>query len=572
MSQKKKRRIRDLEKQTVAPLKEVAVVKKVLGIREIIKENWKFLMVIIVGVILVYFNGMNADFVSDDYAAITQNPGITNFWVTMGFKSVPGICNYILAVLFGVKSPMPFHLLSLSLYIVVCLLAFIFVYLLYNRKLAIFTLLLFAFHPVHVEAVTWISGRPYLLTTLFVLAALIGTIMYLNTKKYTYILVMAVSLVLMFFTDKIRGFSYFLILGLISVVFNERFKLLSDWKKYMKFLILPIIVVAIFAYPMAIKRIGDVNSGYNTSESIFYNPFFQYPTAITKYLQLLVLPLDLTLYHTMYIIPEWINWAVILTFIGSLGYFYFKNKNLFFWLALIFLASAPSMLPVKVSWLVAERYVFFGSLGFCAFLSIILIKIWEKSKVVAVGLLGLILGMYGVRTYLRNIDWQTNHNLWVRTCQVSPNSHNAWNNIGDDYDKLKQYDNAVKGFTQSTVVKPNYADAYHNRANIFFKTGRLDLARDSYNTALSYSPGLYQTYLSLVQIDLTENRLDLALDHSQKALQIQQNNPQAWYVFGVVLLNSGNQDKAKEAFKNALVLVPDFQPAKDALIMLMSKT
>jgi tetratricopeptide (TPR) repeat protein len=132
--------------------------------------------------------------------------------------------------------------------------------------------------------------------------------------------------------------------------------------------------------------------------------------------------------------------------------------------------------------------------------------------------------LYSARIFFRNIDWNTNHNLWVNTCQVSPNSHNAWNNIGDDYDKLAsaettndgkltQYYNAIKGFTQSTVIKPNYADAYHNRANIFFKIGRLDLARDSYETAIYYSPNLYQTYLSLTQIDLMQNNLQLAYQH-----------------------------------------------------------
>ena len=172
---------------------------------------------------------------------------------------------------------------------------------------------------------------------------------------------------------------------------------------------------------------------------------------------------------------------------------------------------------------------------------------------------------YGVTIYIRNINWKTNHNLWVNTCQVSPNSHNAWNNIGDDYDKLKDYPNAIKGFTQSVLVKPNYADAYHNRANILFKIGNLDLARESYEIALRFSPTLYQTYLSLTQIDLMQKRGDLALAHASKAVELQPNDLQSNYILGVVYAQTGKLNEAKSIFQKILTVYPGYQAAREAL-------
>jgi len=206
-----------------------------------------------------------------------------------------------------------------------------------------------------------------------------------------------------------------------------------------------------------------------------------------------------------------------------------------------------------------------GSVGFCLFLALIFLILAERYERVAVGVFLTLMMVYSVRVFLRNINWQTNHNLWVNTCQVSPNSHNAWNNIGDDYDKLGQYENAVKGFTQSTVIKPDYADAYHNRANIFYKTGRLDLARESYNMAVSIAPNLYQTYASLSQIDLNEGEAELAIEHSQKLVELQPDSPQSHYIFGVILARVGLIDKAKEEFRLTLVLDADFKPARDGL-------
>jgi hypothetical protein len=314
--------------------------------------------------------------------------------------------------------------------------------------------------------------------------------------------------------------------------------------------------------------VNIVNSGINESGSIFYSPFFQYPIAVAKYLQLMMVPTDLTLYHTMFPLPGWLNWIILLLYIALVINFWFKNKVWFFSLFFIFAATLPSMAPVKVSWLVAERYAYLGTLGFAMFLGLIFMKLSQKLKLIPAVLLISLISVYIVRIYLRNNDLSTNHLLWVNTCQVSPNSHNAWNNIGDDYDKLKDYANSVKGFTQSTIVKPNYADAYHNRANIFFKLGRLDLARESYDTALRFNSGLFQTYLSLVQIDLNEKKYDLALQHINKSIEFEPNNPQNLYILAVVYAQTGKIEEAKNVLKTILNKFPNYALAKSALLEL----
>ena len=390
--------------------------------------------------------------------------------------------------------------------------------------------------------------------------------MLLRTKNRSYLWLTALFELLAVFSDKVRFLSLFLII--VCYVLTYRRSLGVNIKKFLLVVFGLLVLSFVYLTPSIILRTNVVNSGYNRSDAIFYNPLFQYPTSIAKYLQLIFLPVDLTLYHTMYIFPLWLNWLITLTYLTCVIYFYFKNRDIFFSLAFIFLAAAPSMAPVKVSWLVAERYMFLGSLGWCMFMGILLQKIGENTRVLKWVILGSFMVIYGVRIYSRNIDWNTNHNLWVNTCQVSPNSHNAWNNIGDDYDKLKDYENAIKGFTQSTVVKPDYADAYHNRANIFFKIGRLDLARDSYTTAIGLSPGLYQTYFSLVQIDMMEHKLDLALEHAQRAVQIQPNNPQSLYVLGVVYAQRGDAVTAMKIFKQVASQYPKFTLARDALMAL----
>ena len=574
MSQKKLKKLRKLE--AVNSAKEV-VLEPILGFRQIIKNNWKFLLLLIVGTFVLYFNGLHGDFVSDDYATITQNPDIKNFSVMLKMKSVPSISNSIIAIFFGTTSSFPYHLHNLILYLLILVVAFVFVYLVTKNKLtSMLTLILYAVLPVHTETISWISGKPYLFVAFFLLLSLNLLILFLNKKEKKYLYLLIPSLFFLFFSDPIRG-SAIIIVGLLYFLtfrksFNNKFKL---WPIFIALLIV-VSVLAIYAWPMIQARISAVNGGYNGSDSVFYNPFFQYPTSITKYLQIMLVPTDLTLYHTMYILPEVLNWLILLTFISATGYFYFKDKKIFFALAFIFLATAPSMAPVKVSWLVAERYVLLGSLGLCLFLVLFFQRFDKKWKIPFLILFVIVSGLYSVRVYLRNIDWKTNHLLWVSTCQYSPNSHNAWNNIGDDYDKLaqlettdagkyNQYLNAIKGFTRSTIVKTNYADAFHNRANIFYKINRYDLARDSYETALYFGPSLYQSYFSLLQIDLIEKRYDLAMDHLNRLHTAKPNDIQVYYVTAVVYANAGMVDDAKKLLNQILQSYPQFQQAQDLL-------
>ena len=567
MSQKKLKKIRRVETKLDLKIDRISLPRFI----DIIKNSWKFLLLITFLGFCLYANGVSGNFVSDDYATISQNPLIGSFKYTMSYASFGNsmnLTNYFVYKIFGNTSPIPYHLMSLLWFSVFNILAFVLIKLISkNDWVAKFTLLLFVFHPIHVEAVSWIAGRIYLILAVYILISVISFIYYFDTGKNKYLLLSLAFFIIAFCTDRPRPFGIFLIVALYSILIGWK-NSLGKYTKFLGFVLVLGIIALVVSWPNIINRINIVNGGINATDGIFYNPFFQYPTAVANYLQLLYFPVDLTLYHTMYILPNWLNWFIFINYLALIIYFYFKDKRYFWALSFIFVSIAPSMSPVKVSWLVAERYMFLGSLGFCMFLGLLIESGMNKFRIVTPVLLISILIYYGVRTITRNTDWSTNHNLWVNTCQVSPNSHNAWNNIGDDYDKLKQYDNAVKGFTQSVLVKPNYADAYHNRANIFFKAGRMDLARESYEIAIKFSPSLYQTYLSLTQIDLLEKRTDMALFHASKAVEYQPGNPQVLYVLGVVNAQIGRIEEARNIFKTILVQFPDFQTAKNALLEL----
>ena len=109
MSQKKLKKLRKLE--NVNPVVKVAT-EPVKGVRQIIKENWKFLLGLCVGIFVLYFNSLHGAFVSDDYASIPDNTGIMSFSnQTKGL--IGGLINWLIAVTFGIKNPIPYHVFCL---------------------------------------------------------------------------------------------------------------------------------------------------------------------------------------------------------------------------------------------------------------------------------------------------------------------------------------------------------------------------------------------------------------------------------------------------------------------------
>ncbi len=572
MSQRKIKKLRNKEKTDEILTQGAEVVKH--SIRNILSKNKVFLLLISIGILCLFFNGIRGDFVSDDYATIINNSEIGSLNYFDGNITPVMLANFLVGNIFGIH-PIPYHIFSVLFYIFTCWTAFIFLNFVTSERIAKIALGLFAGMSIHVEAVTWISGKPYLFIAFFVMFSTITFIKYLEEDKPRFLVYSAISFLLALLADIPRPFSIFLVIFLYLVMTNNR-QYWQKSKKTIPYIGLLLITSFLIKLPTITNRVQLVNGGYNATDSIFYNPFFQYPTGIPKYLQLILFPVDLTLYHTMYILPVWLNWMIFLSYIGLLIVTFKRNKNIFFGLSFFLLTLLPSMAPIKVSWLVAERYGLLPSLGIAMVMATVIDDLWKRRKEAAIVVMSGWCVFYAVRTYLRNIDWQTNHNLWVNTCQVSPNSHNAWNNIGDDYDKLaaeatndtekmNQYYNAIKGFSQSTIVKPNYADAYHNRANILYKIGRLDLARDSYETALYYTPTLYQTYLSLVQIDLLEGKIQLAMEHANKAVEIQPNDPQSAYVVAVVYAQGGEFEKAEQILKNILQAYPNYTQASETL-------
>lgn len=485
------------------------------------------IMLLFLGIIIfaVYANALTAEFVSDDILGLVNNPEVRRL---THIGSSPQILlrqfyNFLFINFFGLR-PVAFRLGNILFHLGTSFVLYLIVKLISNKKAAAIAAVLFAIHPIAIESVTWISGGVY---PQFAFFFLLSFLLYLFSKKYPkYYKYSLLSFALCILTSADKTLSLALIFPLYEFLLGN---LKQNWQKTGSFVGLSAIwAVVIFGFAGAVtQRSQDLSTSYY-GEGGFYNPLIQIPAAISTYLELTVWPADLTLYHSElnFAPPEYaVRVLVTLIFFGSYTYSYFKNKKIFFFLSVMLISLAPFLTPLKIAWVVAERYFYLGLAGLLATVSVLFVNIFKNLNIkISYFVLAILAVALSVRTIDRNMDWRNQDTLWIATARSSPSDPQTHNNLGDVYSRAGDYEAAEAEFKLAIALNPNYADAYHNLALTQYKIGKIDEAVANFQKALEIRSNLWQSHAQLAQIFYEQENYKKALEHVQKALAINPDN------------------------------------------------
>ncbi len=495
------------------------------SLRRFFSNNFKVFILLFCAVFLVYFNAIGNDFVSDDLDAIAENKNIGQFGFALsspiGF--VQGLIHFIAHHLGG-GAPTYFHFFNILFHLGSTFLVFILLSLLAKKRVAIFSALIFAVHPILVEAVTWISGMPYTLYGFFFLLSFYFYILSSSNKKYLYY---SLGTFLLALLSSEKAVVLVLIFPLYEIVFGN-FK--ANWKKSLVFAILGLVLAIIYLQGVG-HKIESVDTEYHKNASGLYNPLFQVPVALSNYFGLIFWPHKLTLYHTETVYPFKIIvlfWIITLLYFSLIFYGWRKNKSLFFWLAFFLITLLPTLTPLKIAWVVAERYAYLGTLGIIVTFSLSLDWLLEKNNVrfrpVIYSLVGILVILLSARSLIRNTDWKSEESLWTATAKTSPSGPNIHATMGEIYKKQGDLEKAEEEFKKAIEINPRYADGYHNLATFYQHYGRNDEAIPNYLKAIEYKPRLWQAYQGLAGIYFKQGDYFKARDYVKKALEIDPAN------------------------------------------------
>lgn len=566
----------------------LAKIKSFSFKRFLTKYKW-YLLGLIAVCFLAFGNSFNNEFLSDDIAGISLNEEIGK--TKNIFSSITVVQNflfYLITNIFG-KSFFWFRIINNFIpHIAVVLGVFVLAYLLFDEKVALFASLLTAVHPILVEAAVWIAAGVYARYSAFLIWGLIFYILSIKKDNYIYTSLGLFALGL-FSTEKALVY-----IGLLFLLFFCFGIYNSNWKRTVIIFGGTTIVFGIIYLSLLWPRAEQMQTDYYEDPLIKTNLFNDISLAIGNYLRLFVWPDKLTLYHSDLAYGKFdlmIKLILLGIYVLGLLWSFIKNRKIFFTLFWLVVCISPTLLPIKIAWLVAERYVYLGAIGLIMLMAMGLAKFTEKRKNEGFGYLIFALVFCGglMRTIVRNNDWQNQDNLWLSAATTSPSSAQNYNNLGDLYGRRGEFPKAIEAFSQAIVLKPDFADAYHNLGNIYQQIGDSNLAAEYYYKAYQIDQRLWQSAQNLAYLFYLNKNYEEALSWVDRAIEIvlsgnaynsikngrevSEIHPATYGLLslrGFVLLDSGNKEEATKMFEQAINIDPKGEMAREGLAKVKS--
>lgn len=544
----KKDRLKKIESETQNPL----------SIMDFYSKNKWRVWLLVGSIILVYLNSLSGGFVSDDVASIVMDKTVQNPFRPYNLTSVKGSLLSLTYIVFG-QNPLPYHIENLILHILVTLTAFFFLGRLVNRHLAFLTMIIFAVHPLNSESVSWISGRAYPLYALFLILALLFYNKAKATVKNRYLwhLVAGFSFLLSFSANP-----FAIIFPLVLLIYEISFgDLKQNFKLVLAYGVLAAARLFLFRQDVLI-RLNFVQSAQPSSTNNFSDLILSPLISFWSYIYLFLFPKDLTFYHED--LTEFGQFRYVLILLTTalafvLPLIFKHSRALFFAITFYVISLGPSLSPLKVSWVIAERYSYLGNIGL-AFIAVYILDTIRRKinlKQSHLHLIILILSLFlGLRTIIRNFDWQSVDSLWLATVKTSPNSSKAWNNMGDYYGRHGDMQASFNAFVKATQINHAYPDAWHNAGNVLVQVGKYDESIPYFEKSLEFNPNLIEAYNNLALVYHKKEDQEKSRSLISKSLQIDPTAVKTYTLLAVIEFENRDLVKAKAAMNKALELDP----------------
>lgn len=490
----------------------------------------------------LYWNSMHNDFVNmDDLDLIVRNQYIKELtWTNVKAMFSPGVVgayqpvrtlSYAIDYHFWKLNPFGYHLTNVLCHVLNTCIVFLLIKILrQGTPTATLTALLFAVHPLHVEAVTWLSGRRDVLSALFVLLSLFGYIISRNTKGFSLRIAwygISIAVCCLGLLSKASA----VVLPVLLVLYDGTFGVPSECilrtriRHVMRSIgyYVPFVVITagfLWIFVSASQASGVARPVYHGGSGL--TTFFTMARVFAEYVYQFIVPTNLSLTYGVRIIstpwePAFLIAALTLTGMAILAGIAWKHAQIVFfgiaWWA-ITLLPVSNILPIAV--VKADRYMYVPSIGCCLILAWLLNRGWmtlrkiegrggEKRFVQGMYwlMIGTILVSYGWLTIRRNRDWLNSEILWNATLETHPDSPIALNNLGLVYAEQGDYERAINLYQYLLHKHPQQhkiETVYTNLGDAYVGNEQSNEALNAYQQALEHNPEYIEAYLGLGRV------------------------------------------------------------------------
>ncbi|MBI5806438.1 tetratricopeptide repeat protein [candidate division TA06 bacterium] len=521
---------------------------------------------LLLAVALVYGQTIRFGFVGyDDVSLVSRQAGqaldlgrIKAAFSESAFGSGPGLFFYrpLLAVsilfdsfLAGNKHWI-YHLNNLLFHIAAVWLAFgLFVILKYIRPAAFAAAMILAVHPVLASAVSWLPGRNDSMLAVWVLAAMMFHLRFLETKRIINLAAQGVCFLAALFTKETA-------LAFPGAALGAIFLLTDNGVEKSRKVILSVLtwLAAILLWYLARS---SAMAMYDPAPLSFLLPREVLITLVSVFGRI-GLPFDLTLVRDLKDINLVYGLISLAALIAAAVIGGIRNKRTFtfgvIWFGLFLL---PGLFLAGDTNAFLDHRLYLPLIGFLILLlelKILDLPAGGKKREIGCFFLALLLGAL---SFAYSRSFKDDLSCWTRAVKKSPNSALAHNALGLVYSQRNNPQAAEKEYLKARQISPKFVKAGLNLGILYLKNGRPESAGQVLQEVLAVRPDLPGANYNLGVAYQQKGQEDSALYHYQQELENDPRNEGALAGTGTIYHQRGDLGQALCYYRKALEIKGD---------------
>jgi tetratricopeptide (TPR) repeat protein len=515
--------------------------------------RWGKIFLIFFITFLVYFNSIFNPFIWDDFSLIVNNPYIRSFknfkfyFITDLFRG--GSSNFYrplqtisYAIIYKIfkLNPVGYHLLNIFLHTGCAILIFVLLRDIYGEKISFFVSLLWAIHPVNTEAITYISGTADPLFLFFGLLSI-----YFYRKNFLLSLL----------------FYLFSLLSKEMAIIIPLFLLLYLWVRNEKIdkKIIPLFILAITYGILRLTVLSFQKQEAQPFISRFYTSFKSY----IFYFFLIIFPLILSMARAF----PYLNTPFDIYFLTGFFLFLislylvwkFKNSKKIVFPYLFYLTNffAVSGLFTNINATISEHFIYSGLLGILLYFVLLIEKV--KLKNLKILIIFLIFSFYGVRTILRNYDWNDPIKFYEKSLKYGFKHKKIYYNLAYSYAGKGEYEKALEIFK---IIEPLYKNkklVYNGISICLYNLGKYKEAEEYCKKILKIDPydPVSITTLATIYYNKKEKPLSEIINLLKICIEKNPAYREAYILLGRIFYENGNFKESAKYFKISVFMNPE---------------
>lgn len=537
----------------------------------------KFSLLIFFLSFIIYSNSLGGEFLYDDEYFIVKNIAIRNigniprFFVmkqTTAFADLANdvyrpftVVSYAVDYLFWRLDTFGYHLVNVLIHSASGILLFLLLYIAFgNIFLSLLAAIFFVSHPVQTEVVSWISGRSSALFLFFYLSAFLFYIRAFREKKRHYYVISILLFILSLFSKEMA-----ITLPFMLAAYDLHFtKNKISWPRriagYVPYLLIAVLFIMIKAFV-----VGRVSQCGWWGDSPYYT-FLTMSRMLVVYMRLLLAPVNLCAMYVIDISRSFAEGrvmgsiALISAIFISLFFVFRRYRIISFGIFWFFITLLPVSNIVPLRALIAERFLYLPSVGYCIILAALMTGAWQLKagrysnllKYLSVAAALFVTLSYSIATMRRNEDWKNPISISDSIIKVSPLNPWGYTSLGSAYIGKESYEEAIKPLKKAIRLSPAYASPWNALGFSYLQLGRYEESIGALRRSLELKGDSVETLNSLGVAYANVDNFGEAIKNLEQAIRLDPSFVSAYLNLGAVYERKNDYDRAIGLYEEAL--------------------